>query len=63
MPPVIECPFCADQCWSMVALVLASVLTQAYDQMPGLEKMCSNFLYYPNKIMFLCAVMGVRKKQ
>jgi hypothetical protein len=47
----------------MVALVLASVLTQAYDQMPGLEKMCSNFLYYPNKIMFLCAVMGVRKKQ
>jgi hypothetical protein len=46
----------------MVAPVLASVLTQSYEQMPGLEKMCSNFIYYPNKIIFLCAVMGVGKK-
>jgi hypothetical protein len=43
--------------------VLASVLTQPYDQMAGLEKVCSKFLYYPNKIIFLCAVTGVGKNQ
>jgi hypothetical protein len=46
----------------MVALVLASVLTQPYDQMPGLEKMCSIFLYYPKKIIF-CVRLSVWEKK
>jgi hypothetical protein len=47
----------------MVALVLASVLTQPYAQMPGLEKIVFEFFIVSKQIIFLCAVMGVGKKQ
>jgi hypothetical protein len=59
---VIECPACADQRQSMVAIVLINVLMRHYDWMPSLEKMSLSFLYYPNDFYFVCLVMGVRKR-
>ncbi len=46
----------------MVAVLCASVEMQPYDQVPGLENMCSIFMYNPNDFYFYRVIMHVEKE-
>jgi len=43
----------------MVVVFCASIWMQPYDRISGLEKICLVFSYNPNKIFFLCIIMGM----
>jgi hypothetical protein len=45
----------------MVAQVRINVQRRPYDRTLGLENLCLILLGYPNEILFLCVVVGVRK--